>query len=281
MELLAEVPALVAWRRGQGAKRIGFVPTMGFLHAGHASLMDRLRPEVDVLLVSSYVNPLQFGPHEDLARYPRDPAGDDALCATHGVDAVFRPESLYPPGFATAVTVHGALTDRLEGAFRPGHFEGVATVVARLLALAGPAVAAFGEKDWQQLAVVRRMVADLGLPVEILGCPLIRDADGLALSSRNKYLAPADRKRALSLSAALRAVQAAFGAGERDADRLAGIGRAALDVDRLDYLEVAGADDLAALGAVDRPARALVAAFIGTTRLIDNLPVGEGTWTRG
>ncbi len=276
MEVVSEVASLVAWRGDQRGRRIGFVPTMGFLHAGHASLMDRLRPEVDLLVVSSYVNPLQFGQNEDLSRYPRDADGDERLCRAHRVDLLFRPDSLYPPGFSTAVTVHGSLTDRLEGEHRPGHFEGVATVVARLLALVGPTVAAFGEKDWQQLAVVRRVVVDLGLPVEILGCPLIRDADGLALSSRNKYLSPDDRRRALSLVTALRAVAAAFQQGERDADRLGGIGRAQLDVDRLDYLEVAAAADLAALDQVDRPARVLVAAVVGSTRLIDNLAI---PWT--
>ncbi|MBA2320087.1 MAG: pantoate--beta-alanine ligase [Deltaproteobacteria bacterium] len=279
MHVVTDLAELRAWRRSARG-RIGFVPTMGFLHAGHASLMDRVRPEVDALVVSSYVNPLQFGPHEDLTRYPRDPTGDERLCADRDVDVLFRPEGLYPEGFVTAVTVHGSLTDRLEGAHRPGHFEGVATVVARLLCLVLPSVAAFGEKDWQQLAVIRRLVRDLGLPVEIVGCPLIRDEDGLALSSRNKYLSPDDRKRARTLSQALFAIRAAFQLGERDARRLAETGRHGLAVDRLDYLEVAAAADLAELQRVDRPARALVAAVVGTTRLIDNVAIGgEPTWT--
>jgi pantoate--beta-alanine ligase len=249
---------------------IGFVPTMGFLHAGHVSLMERIRPHVDRLVVSIYVNPLQFGPNEDLARYPRDPEGDVEKCRRAGVDVVFMPTDLYPPAFSTSVSVHG-LTERLCGTFRPGHFEGVATVCARLFGLTRADVAVFGEKDWQQLQVIRRMVRDLAIPVRIDPGPLLRDPDGLAMSSRNKYLSPEERKRALSLSTALFAMASAAGEGIADARTLLDLGRARLDVDRLDYLEIVGAESLEPLTTIDRPARALVAGHIGRTRLIDNV----------
>jgi pantoate--beta-alanine ligase len=184
----AELQAESLSRRARG-QRVGLVPTMGALHRGHLSLMERLRPLCDWLVVSIYVNPLQFGPTEDLSRYPRDPEGDAALCASAGVDAILMPPTLYPPGHRTRVTVSG-LTEGLCGASRPGHFEGVTTVVARLFGLVLPHVAIFGEKDYQQLAVLRRMTADLALPIEVLGGALVRDHDGLALSSRNVYLGP-------------------------------------------------------------------------------------------
>ncbi len=276
MEWLGDTPALRAWRAGLPAgARVGFVPTMGFLHAGHASLMALLRPRVDALLVSIYVNPLQFGPSEDLDRYPRDAEGDAALGRAEGVDAVFAPASLYAPDFSTVVRVDG-LTDGLCGASRPTHFQGVTTVVARLFGLTGAHVAAFGEKDYQQLAVIRRMVADLALPVEIVGGPIVRDEGGLALSSRNAYLSDPDRRRARTLRAALRALQAAYDAGERDVDALRAVARACVDADRLDYLEVVDAASLRALHRVEGPARALIAAFYGATRLIDNVDVAAG-----
>ncbi len=276
MEWLGDTPALRAWRAGLPAgARVGFVPTMGFLHAGHASLMALLRPRVDALLVSIYVNPLQFGPSEDLDRYPRDAEGDAALCRAEGVDAVFAPASLYAPDFSTVVRVDG-LTDGLCGASRPTHFQGVTTVVARLFGLTGAHVAAFGEKDYQQLAVIRRMVADLAIPVEIVGGPIVRDEGGLALSSRNAYLSEPDRRRARTLRAALRALQAAYDAGERDVDALRAVARACVDADRLDYLEVVDAASLRALHRVEGPARALIAAYYGATRLIDNVDVAAG-----
>lgn len=253
----------------RAGRRIGLVPTMGFLHRGHASLMDQLRPLCDVLVTSIYVNPMQFGPTEDLARYPRDLPGDLALCERHGVDVVLAPVDLYPPGFCTRVNVSG-LTSGLCGAFRPVHFEGVATVVARLFGLTRCDVAVFGEKDFQQLAVIRQLARDLAIPVEVLGGPTVRDDDGLALSSRNKYLSVSDRARALSIP---RALQALAGATERDVATLVAEARAALDVDRIDYVEVVDAVTLAPLTTVDRPARALVAAFVGSTRLIDNVAV--------
>ncbi|HMV66934.1 MAG TPA: pantoate--beta-alanine ligase [Myxococcota bacterium] len=279
METLRTVDEMTAradgWRRA--GLRVGLVPTMGYLHRGHTSLMDALRGQVDRLVVSVFVNPLQFGPTEDLARYPRDPDGDARRCAEAGVDALFMPDALYPAGFSTAVRVSG-LTEGLCGASRPGHFEGVTTVVCRLFGVTRCDVAIFGEKDYQQLAVIRRMTRDLGLPVEVLGGALVRDDDGLALSSRNVYLSPDERRRALSLVAALRAVIDAADRGERDADALRTVGRARLDVDRVDYLDVVDASSLAPLTRLDRPARALVAAFVGRTRLLDNVAL-EGAWS--
>lgn len=283
MQILRTPESMRAWSEACRAASltVGFVPTMGFLHAGHVSLMERLRPQVDRLVVSVFVNPLQFGPGEDLDRYPRDPEGDAAVCRRAGVDVLLMPESperFYPDGFATSVSVHG-LTDVLCGASRPGHFDGVTTVVARLFGLVGPTVAAFGEKDWQQLVVVRRMVEDLALPVRIVPGPIVRDADGLALSSRNKYLSDAERPRALTLNRALRTMAEAEAAGETRVDALLAAGRAALDVDRLDYLDIVDALTLRRLERIDRPARALVAAFVGRTRLIDNLSLGpELAW---
>lgn len=268
----AELAARLRLERARG-RRVGFVPTMGFLHEGHASLMRLARPRCDVLVVSVFVNPLQFGPGEDLDRYPRDPEGDTSLCAAAGVDILFMPPSLYAPGHATTVAVAG-LTTGLCGAARPGHFDGVTTVVARLFGLLLPDLAVFGEKDYQQLAVVRRMAADLYPTVEVVGGPLIRDADGLALSSRNAYLSPEERLRALSLSAALRAMQAEVQRGERRALALVEVGRGILQVDSLDYLEVVDPDSLVPVERLDGRARALVAGRVGRTRLIDNLLLG-------
>jgi pantoate--beta-alanine ligase len=269
MRTLVTSSEMTAWadaRHGEG-RRIGFVPTMGFLHSGHTSLMDHARGLCDELVVSIFVNPLQFGPNEDLDRYPRDHAGDTAKCEAHGVDCLFMPPDLYPDGFSTAVAVHG-ITDGLCGAGRPGHFAGVATVVARLFGVTRADVAVFGEKDYQQLAVIRRMVRDLAMPIEVVGGALVRDADGLALSSRNKFLSEAERRRALSLSAAL------FAMAESDAtdvSELLALGRSILDVDSEDYLAVVDAETLEPLVVRDRPARALVAGFLGKTRLIDNV----------
>jgi len=275
MRLLNDAPAMTAWsiaRKREGLT-IGFVPTMGFLHSGHASLMALLRPRVDRLVVSIYVNPLQFGPGEDLDTYPRDPKGDRAICEAEGVDCVFMPADLYPNGFSSSVTVHG-LTDGLCGASRPGHFDGVTTVVARLFGVTRCDVAAFGEKDYQQLAVIRQMTRDVALPVEIVPGALIRDADRLALSSRNKYLSAEQRVRGLSLHRALFAMAAAYDAGRLDAADLLAVGRSELTVDRLDYLELVDAVSLQPIERVERPARALVAAFFGSTRLIDNVHIG-------
>ncbi len=262
---------MIAWADARRAARdrIGLVPTMGFLHAGHASLMDQLRPRCDALVVSIYVNPMQFGPNEDLARYPRDLPGDLALCEARGVDAVFAPDDLYGPGFSTRVNVSG-LTEGLCGAFRPVHFEGVATVVARLFGLTRADVSIFGEKDYQQLAVIRRMARDLAIPIEVLGGVTVRDADGLAMSSRNKYLSADDRRRALSIPRALGAIAASPG---RDVASLVSEARKSLEVDRVDYLEIVDTASLTPLVTVDRPARAILAAYVGSTRLIDNVAV--------
>lgn len=259
-------------RRRRPTQRIGFVPTMGFLHEGHVSLMRQARPQCDWLVVSIYVNPLQFAPHEDLDRYPRDPDGDLAKCASAGVDAVFMPPSLYPPGHSTRVRVDG-VSRGLCGDSRPHFFEGVATVVARLFGLVQPHVSVFGEKDFQQLRVIQRMVEDLAIDVEVQGGPLVRDPDGLAMSSRNAYLSPELRARALSLSRALRAMSAAAAAGQRDVATLLAAARDQLDVDELDYLEVRDVATLQPLTALspDQPARAFVAAWLGKTRLIDNM----------
>ncbi len=280
MRTIALPEEMVRWAEARAGATIGLVPTMGFLHRGHASLMELLRPRIDHLVVSVYVNPLQFAPNEDLARYPRDPDADTKMCAAVGVDVLFAPDDLYPDGFSTSVAVHG-LTDRWDGAARPGHFEGVATVCTRLFGITRCTHAAFGEKDYQQLLVVRRAVEDLALPLRIVAGPLVRDQDGLALSSRNVYLSGADRRRATSLSKALFAVQAAAERGERSTAALLAIGRELLDCDRLDYLAVVDAGTLEPVDEVgDRPARALVAAWIGTTRLIDNVGVGkELRWT--
>lgn len=271
MEILRDVAAMAAWSRAtrRAGRTIGFVPTMGFLHAGHTSLMDLARPRCDALVVSIYVNPLQFGPSEDLDRYPRDPEGDARKCEEHGTDVLFMPKEMYPPQFHTRVQV-AQLTRHLCGASRPGHFDGVTTVVARLFGLVRPDLAVFGEKDWQQLAVVRRMTDDLALGVEIVAGPLVREPDGLAMSSRNKYLTPEDRRRALTLHRTLHTMQVL---PESDVVALKARVLPLLDVDEIHYLEVVGADDLEPLARVDRPARALVAARVGRTRLIDNVPL--------
>ena len=265
-----------ALRRRARGERVGFVPTMGFLHAGHTALMDLARGRCDWLVASIYVNPLQFGAGEDLDQYPRDPDGDARKCAAHGVDALLTPTDLYPPGHATRVRVRG-LTAGLCGADRPDHFEGVTTVVARLFGLVQPHIAVFGEKDFQQLATLRRMVQDLAMPIEIVGGPLIRDADGVALSSRNAYLSTEDRVRARSIVAALRAMAAASAAGETDVATLLALGRRLLDVDVLDYLEIRDESALRPLSRLDgRPARAFAAARVGHPRLIDNLALPQG-----
>ncbi|MGB0639243.1 MAG: pantoate--beta-alanine ligase [Myxococcota bacterium] len=255
-------------RRTRG-ERIGFVPTMGFLHEGHLSLMEKARSMCDHLVVSIYVNPLQFGPTEDLDRYPSDPEGDANKCTSKGVDTLFLPPNLYDPNHSTTVSVEG-LSTGLCGANRPGHFDGVTTVVARLFGLVQPSIAVFGEKDYQQLAVIRRMVRDLGMPIDIVGGSLIRDVDGLALSSRNTYLTPDLRQRALTLHQALYAMRDAE--TKQASERLA-TGRAILDVDKLDYLEIVDPESLIPVEEITGPARALVAGWIGKTRLIDNVAI--------
>jgi pantoate--beta-alanine ligase len=254
------------------ARVIVLVPTMGYLHDGHVSLLREGRGRGDALVISIFVNPTQFGPSEDFARYPRDLAGDLDKARAAGVDLAFVPSvaAMYPREPLTRVLVD-KLADGLCGPRRPGHFAGVATVVAKLFQLCQPNVAIFGEKDYQQLTVIRRMVADLDLGVEVVGMPIVREPDGLAMSSRNAYLSPEDRVRALSLSRALAAAEARFRAGERDAARLVETARATIvDGVRIDYVELVDADMLQPLAAVTRPAVLALAAFVGATRLIDN-----------
>jgi len=276
VQVFTTVDQMVGWSRQVRSEgmSVGLVPTMGSLHRGHTSLMDQLRGCVDRLVVSIYVNPLQFGPGEDLDTYPRDQAGDVARCEEHGVDVVFAPTSMYPEGFASVVTVHG-LTDRLCGAKRPGHFEGVCTVVTRLFGLTGCHQAVFGEKDFQQLAVLRRMARDLALPVEVLGGAIVRDDDGVALSSRNASLNSGQRLRATSLSRGLFAAGECADGGERSARRLIEVARGVIDCDRLDYIELVDAHSLLPVEEVAGACRMLVAGFYGDTRLIDNLAIGS------
>lgn len=268
------------------------VPTMGYLHDGHLALVDRARAECDAVVVSIFVNPTQFGPNEDLDAYPRDVDRDLALLEAAGVDLVFTPGvgDIYPSGAATWVDV-GGVADVLEGAHRPGHFRGVATVVTILFQLVGPDRAYFGQKDAQQLAVIRQLVRDLGIPLEIVGCPTVREPDGLAMSSRNALLGAEDRKAAVCLSRALLAVEAAWKAGETDADALRAVMNQVLAAEpRVDveYVSVAHPVSLEELSGVDPAVGALVslAARVGRPRLIDNVvlaPRGErhGSFARG
>jgi pantoate--beta-alanine ligase len=256
---------------------LGFVPTMGYLHEGHLALVRRARAECPSVAASIFVNPTQFGPREDFARYPRDPERDLALLEKEGVDLVFMPEAeeMYPPGFDTWVEV-GTITRRLEGRARPGHFRGVATVVCKLFNIVQPRRAYFGEKDAQQLRVVRKMVQDLNLPLEIVPVPTVREPDGLALSSRNVYLSPEERRQALALSAALRLAQELVANGERRAAVIRARMRRRICQEpdaRIDYVSVADAETLEELRVVDRPALVSLAVRIGSTRLIDNVVV--------
>ena len=278
MQRFRTIAELRAAREGlPPGTRVGFVPTMGYLHAGHLSLVAAARAACDLVAVSIFVNPTQFGPQEDLSRYPRDEARDLALLEAAGTDWVFLPAApeIYPPGFQTAVEVR-EVTQVLEGAVRPGHFAGVATVVAKLFNLVGPQIAYFGQKDAQQVVVVRRMVRDLNFPVEIVVGPTVREPDGLALSSRNVYLDARERQAALVLSRALAAATARWGAGERDGAALRAAMQAVLAAEPLahpDYVSLADPDTLAELETIppDRPALASLAVRIGRgTRLIDN-----------
>ncbi len=252
--------------------RIALVPTMGCLHAGHLSLIHAARRLADVVVVSIYVNPLQFAPGEDLERYPRTLDQDLACCQSAGVDCVFHPETLYPAQGPMVTLRVGELAECLCGLHRPGHFDGVATVVNVLCNIVQPDLALFGEKDWQQLQIVRRMVADLRLPVEIVSVPIVREADGLAMSSRNRYLTDSQRARAVALYRAIERMRAACREGERDARRLRSIGLDVLQQAglRVEYLEIREAHTLRSLDRVDEHARVFIAAHLGVTRLIDN-----------
>ncbi|HEX5146543.1 MAG TPA: pantoate--beta-alanine ligase [Conexibacter sp.] len=266
-------------------RTIGLVPTMGAFHAGHVSLMERARKETDVVVVSLFVNPTQFGPSEDLSAYPRDEASDAETAAAAGVDVLFAPavEEVYPDGFQTSVHV-GALAEPLEGAQRPGHFDGVATVVTKLLNMVGPDVAFFGQKDAQQALIVRRVVRDLDIPARIEVCPTVREADGLALSSRNAYLAPAERERAVALRRALDAAEAAVAAGERDAAAVTAAARGAMTPFAVEpeYLALVRADTLAPVERIDgQPVLVALAARVGPARLIDNALIHPTPPTNG
>lgn len=265
----------VCWELRAGAAgspaALGLVPTMGALHEGHMSLVRRARAECGAVVASIFVNPLQFGAGEDLERYPRTFAEDCARLEGEGVAAVFAPgvAEMYPAGAVTTITV-GGISDRLDGGSRPGHFTGVATVVAKLLHVAGPDRAYFGQKDAAQLAVIRRMVRDLNFAVEIVGCPIVRDADGLALSSRNAYLSAEERSRALVLPRALTRMQDLVAGGEREAAVLLAAGREMLTGVRVDYLAAVDAETLLPVERVEPGTLMAGAVVVGTTRLIDN-----------
>jgi pantoate--beta-alanine ligase len=256
-------------------QRVGFVPTMGYLHDGHASLMDAARADSDVVVTSIFVNPLQFGPSEDLDAYPRDLSRDTALAERHGADILFVPATaeMYPTAIRTTVSVAG-VSEPLEGRSRPTHFAGVATVVAKLFAIVGPCRAYFGEKDFQQLAVIRQMVHDLSIPVEVVGCPTVREPDGLAMSSRNAYLTPAERAAAPVVHRALEAGRALVEAGERDPAAVRAAMAAVVEAEPLADLDYAEVVDARTFDVPDRLAgglRLLAAVRFGSARLIDNV----------
>lgn len=279
VETIAEVREQVKQWKKEGLT-VALVPTMGYLHEGHRSLMERARKENDRVVVSVFVNPTQFGPNEDLASYPRDLEHDAALCDSVGVDLIFHPtpEEMYPKGFCSFVDMD-VLTKELCGLSRPVHFRGVCTVVSKLFHIVTPDRAYFGEKDAQQLAVIKRMVLDLNLDIEIVGCPIVREADGLAKSSRNTYLSPEERKAALVLSRSIFAGKQLAESGETDAHKLV---QAMTDIisaeplARIDYVKVVDLLTMQQIDKLDRPFLAAIAVYIGKTRLIDNFMVQAG-----
>lgn len=276
IETIQELKQFVGEQKAAG-KSIGLVPTMGYLHEGHQSLMKQARKENDTVIVSDFVNPIQFGPNEDYDAYPRDLAHDTQKASQEGVDVLFVPsvEEMYPQNYATYTEVEG-LTENLCGAQRPGHFRGVCTVVLKLFHLTKADRAYFGQKDIQQLMIIRRMAQDLNLDIEIIGLPIVREEDGLAKSSRNKYLSPQERKDALSLSQALQTARMMIGQGERSAEVL----RQAMQeiFDKLpctiDYIKIVDRETLKDTDSVDRPSIIALAIKFGNTRLIDNMTVG-------
>jgi pantoate--beta-alanine ligase len=279
MEVISRIPKMMTVSREIRAtgRRIGFVPTMGALHEGHLSLMSRARQMCDVVIISVFVNPIQFGPNEDFDRYPRDLARDAELASAQGVDFIFAPssEDMFAEGFSTYVQVEG-LSDKLEGVARPGHFRGVATVVNKLFNIVRPHFAFFGRKDAQQAIIIKRMVRDLCLDVEIVVGPTVREEDGLALSSRNLYLSPDERKAATVLYRALEHCRLLYASGERDSTRLIHAMRSIIEAEpraRIDYVAITDAEHLDPLSAIppDKPTLVSMAVFIGTTRLIDNI----------
>lgn len=271
---IADTRHAILKARAEGA-RIGFVPTMGALHAGHMSLVERSRKEVDFTVMSIFVNPLQFAPSEDLSRYPRPVEEDEAMASDAGVDLLFRPsvEEMYAAGRTITVTA-GDLGKEWEGASRPGHFDGVLTVVAKLFNIVLPDIAVFGRKDLQQAALVKALVRDLDMPMKIVLSPIVRESDGLALSSRNRYLSPDDRRRATVLSRALREIAARYAGGERNTDLLEEIGRGVLAREpevKPDYIAVVDEATFRRPSRASDSSAAIVAARVGTTRLIDNI----------
>jgi len=282
MQLVTAIADLRTWVRGRrtAAERIALVPTMGALHEGHLALVDEARRRADRVVMTLFVNPLQFGPTEDLARYPRDLAGDRALAASRGVDVLFAPEAaaMYPAGSEVRV-VPGPTADRWEGAARPGHFAGVLTVVAKLFHLVEPDVACFGRKDIQQVVLIRQMVRDLDWPLELAVVSTVREPDGLALSSRNRYLSADERRDALALSRALMAAHTAWRGGERRASRIEARVREVLAMSpgvRPEYIAVTESTALAPVETVESGTVIALAARVGGTRLIDNIILGEG-----
>ena len=279
MEIIKRTPqmkSLARKLRAEGQK-VGLVPTMGALHAGHLSLMQRARQMCDVVVVSIFINPIQFGPSEDLDRYPRDLARDAELCMTRGVDYIFAPllDEIYPEDFSTYVIVEG-LSDRLCGASREGHFRGVTTVVAKLINIMRPHFAFFGRKDAQQAIIIKRMVEDLQMDVELVVCPILRDEDGLALSSRNVYLSADERKAATVLHRALEKAQVLYGSGVREADAIIEAMQEVIATEplvRVDYVSVVSAEDLEPVRTITDDQKVLIAlaAYLGKTRLIDNV----------
>jgi pantoate--beta-alanine ligase len=273
-----ETRAQIAAARARG-ERVALVPTMGYLHDGHMSLVDRARSHADVIVMSIFVNPLQFGPREDFSTYPRSFERDCELARTRGVDFIFAPsaQDMYGGEEPAVRVVPVRMADVLCGAFRPGHFDGVLTVVAKLFEIVQPHVALFGQKDFQQATLIRRMVADLDMPLEVVIGPVVREPDGLAMSSRNVYLSAEERAHALSLSRALFATRAAFDAGERSADRLLAAARGVLQnepgVD-VQYVELVHPDTLGRISEAEPGSVLALAGFVGKTRLIDNIVLG-------
>lgn len=276
LQVFTSPAVLSAWSDAHrvAGRRVAVVPTMGALHEGHLALVDEARRHADVVVVTIFVNPLQFNRPDDFAAYPRPIDDDLALCRQRRVDAVYAPTAadMYPEGFQTHVEP-GALADLLEGAHRPGHFRGVTTVVAKLFGAARAHVAVFGEKDYQQLTIVRRMATDLDMGIEIIGLPTVREADGLAMSSRNRRLTPEQRAAAVCVPRSLDAVQGALADGVTDVSRLVAIGRAVVDAERLarfEHLEIIDCDRLTPLTTVDSVAQVVTAVWFGDVRLIDN-----------
>jgi pantoate--beta-alanine ligase len=277
MDIISSASQMTSFSRDaqRAGKRVGFVPTMGALHEGHLSLVRAAREQCELVVVSIFVNPTQFGPNEDFAKYPRTFDQDRAMLDREGTDCIFYPsvEEMYPPGATTWVTVEG-LSEKLDGRSRPGHFRGVTTVVSKLFNIVQPQAAFFGQKDAAQVAIIRKMVRDLNLPVKIVVCPIVRESDGLAMSSRNAYLNSQERKQALVLSRSLKRVQRMLQQGERRAEKLIAAGKQVIEEEpavRLDYFEVVDQNTLEPVSDVVDAALVAVAAYVRTTRLIDNL----------